>query len=164
MPDLEKLLDTAIELSDKGDKEKAVEIYLDILKHREDWGAVHYNLGLYHKYENNWEESFKYNNRAVELDPENESSQWNLGIAATMLNEWKTARQCWNFFGTKYEETANDPAGNIGITPIRINPNSDAEVVWAKRIDPARAIIENIPFPESDRRFGDMILFEVAPM
>lgn len=163
MPDLDKLLDSALAFSEKGEKEKSLEIYHNILQYREDWSIIHYNIGLYHKYEGNWKESFKYNQRAVEIDPESESGQWNLGIAATMLQEWKIARRCWNFFGMKYEDTDEDPAGDIGTTPIRINPDGKGEVVWAKRIDPARAIIENIPFPGSGHRYADMVLNDGAP-
>jgi hypothetical protein len=51
----------------------------------------------------------------------------------------------------------------IGITPIRINPYEEAEVVWCQRIDPARAVIDCVPLPQSDHRFGDMLLHDGAP-
>jgi len=81
-----------------------------------------------------------------------------------MLKEWKIARKCWNNFGITYEELDLDPAGNLGMAPIRINPDSDGEVIWARRIDPARAKIKSIPFPESNHRYEDLILNDGAPM
>ena len=51
---------------------------------------------------------------------------------------------------------------NLGSTPVRLCPNS--EVVWARRIDPARTIIESVPLPESKRRFNDLLLNDGAPI
>ena len=52
---------------------------------------------------------------------------------------------------------------DFGLTPIRINPDSKGEVVWARRIDPARAILTSIPLPESNHRHGDLVLHDGAP-
>jgi tetratricopeptide (TPR) repeat protein len=163
MQNLESLLDQAIEASDNGDKDEAIRIYEKILSEKEDWATVHYNLGLIYKYRNEWDKSYHHNKRAVELNPEMEAAQWNLGIAATMLKDWKLARQCWNIFGMKYEIIDEDTAGNIGDVSIRISPNENPETVWATRICPARAIIKNIPFPESERQFKDIVLNDGAP-
>jgi tetratricopeptide (TPR) repeat protein len=163
MQNLQTLLDQAVEASDQGDKDEAIRIYEKILSEKEDWATVHYNLGLIYKYTNDWNKSYYHNKRAAELDPKMEAAQWNLGIAATMLMDWKLARQCWNFFGMKYEIINEDTAGNVGETPIRISPNANAETVWATRICPARAIINNIPLPESEHRFKDMVLNDGAP-
>ena len=50
-----------------------------------------------------------------------------------------------------------------GFGPIRINPTGEAEVVWAHRIDPARAELASIPFPETGRRWRDVVLNDGAP-
>jgi hypothetical protein len=92
-----------------------------------------------------------------------EACKWNLGIAATMLKDWRLARQCWNSFGMNYEIIDEDTAGNIGETSIRISPNACAETVWAIRICPARALIKNIPLPDSEHRFKDVVLNDGAP-
>ena len=160
---LQILLDQAIEAADEGDDEKAIAIYEDILSQREDWSAPHFNLGLIYKYQCDWEKSYYHNNRAVELDTDHQGSRWNLGIAATMLGDWKVARQCWNVFGMNYEIIDEDTAGNLGISPIRINPDGEDETVWATRICPARAVINSIPLPESDHCFKDMVLNDGAP-
>ncbi len=161
--EVEKLLDEAIEAADQGDTEKAIALYEQILSHEEDWSTVHYNLGLIYKYRRAWEKSYYHNKRAVELNASDEASQWNLGIAATMLGQWRVARQCWNNFGMNYEINDEDTAGNIGIAPIRINPEDSAEIVWTTRICPARTEIYSIPFPSSDHWFGDIVLHDGAP-
>ena len=43
-----------------------------------------------------------------------------------------------------------------------INPNENAEVVWGFRLDPCRIRIMNIPLPESNRRYGDIVLADGA--
>lgn len=163
MDNLEILLEQAIEASNQGDKDRAIGIYQMLLSEKEDWSTVHYNLGLIYKYRNEWDKSYHHNKRAVELNPTEEASQWNLGIAATMLKDWKTARQCWNFFGMKYEIINEDTTGELGDVSIRISPRENPETVWATRICPARAIIKNIPLPESEHRFKDVVLNDGAP-
>jgi len=163
MKTLEALLDQAREASDNGNEDEAIRLYETILSQKEDWSKPHYNLGLIYKYRKEWGPSHRHNKRAVELNPNDEAATWNLGIAATMLNKWELARQCWNFFGMKYEIVEEETEGDIGKTPIRINPHGEGEIVWATRICPARAIILNIPYPESGHRYRDMVLNDGAP-
>ena len=160
----EQLLEQAGLLSDDGNKTEAIAIYEQVIQIAPGWSVPYYNLGLLYKYECEWEKSFHYNQKAVELAPDDESPWWNLGIAATALKKWRTARRAWNFFGLNYELTDDDPAGLISRSPVRLEPDGEAEVVWCRRIDPARAIIENIPLPVSGHRLGDMILNDGAPV
>jgi hypothetical protein len=51
---------------------------------------------------------------------------------------------------------------NFGSTPVRLNPDAGAEVVWAQRICPVRARINNVPWPESGFRHGDVVLHDGA--
>jgi hypothetical protein len=52
----------------------------------------------------------------------------------------------------------------LGPVPIRVNPDGEnAEVLWCRRIDPARAIVANVPLPESGRRLGDLLLHDGEP-
>jgi len=160
----EELLEQADTLSDDGKKAEAIAVYEQVIKTAPDWSVPYYNLGLLYKYECEWEKSCYYNQKAVELAPEDEAGWWNIGIAATALKEWRTARQAWNFFGLNYNLTDDDPAGFIARCPVRLDPDGEAEVVWCRRIDPARATIENIPLPVSGHRLGDMILNDGAPI
>jgi hypothetical protein len=46
---------------------------------------------------------------------------------------------------------------------VRLNPNGKSEVVWGRRLDPVRILVENVPLPESNRRCDDIILHDGAP-
>lgn len=46
---------------------------------------------------------------------------------------------------------------------VRLVPEGTAEVVWGKRIAPARICIMNVTLPDSDRLYGDIILNDGAP-
>ena len=52
-----------------------------------------YNRGLIAKFELRWADSLEFNRRATELDPGNMPGWWNLGIAATAVGDWETARR-----------------------------------------------------------------------
>ena len=54
------------------------------------------------------------------------------------------------------------PDFNWGRTPVRLDPDGEAEVVWARRIDPARAEIANVPLPSSRFRWRDIVLTDGA--
>ncbi|MCM0675061.1 hypothetical protein NCC78_10215 [Micromonospora phytophila] len=52
---------------------------------------------------------------------------------------------------------------DFGVTPVRVDPQGTAEVVWAERICPTRARVLNVPTPESGRRFGEIVVHDGAP-
>lgn len=160
----DKLLEKAGQLSDEGKKEEAIAAYLEVIAIAPDRSVPYYNLGLLYKYQCDWEKSFQYNQKATELSQEDEAAWWNLGIAATALKKWRIARAAWNFFELNYDLNDNEPTESIGRSPVRLDPDGEAEVVWCKRIDPARAIIENIPLATSGHRFGDIVLNDGAPV
>jgi hypothetical protein len=127
-----------------------------------------YDLGLAHKYLSHWRESADANLRALELGVfEPEPAWWNLGIAATGLRDWALARRAWRGFGIA-SEILPDGVGpievNWGPSPVRLLAGDDTrEVVWGRRIDPARIRIESIPFPQSGHRWHDIVLHDGAP-
>ena len=158
----EKLHQEGMALSDAGDDDGALQKYQQALALDEARPTTHYNIGLIHKYRNAWAESLRHNQRAVELDPQDEAANWNLAIAATALRDWKTARATWNRLGLPIEPGDTPIEGSFGITPVRLNPDEDGEVVWGDRIDPVRVRIHGIPFPGSGFRFGDVVLHDGA--
>jgi hypothetical protein len=145
-----------------GDVEGAVRLFERAIRHAPLWSVPWYNLGLTHKYACNWPESLRCNAEAVRLNPADEAAIWNLGIAATALGDWEEARRAWGLYGISVPEGRGPIEMNYGAVPIRINPNGDAEVVWARRIDPARAVLTSIPLPESGHRHGDLVLHDGA--
>ena len=155
----EILLQRAIELEEKNENQ-AIQIYHQIIKDEESWSIPYYNLGLIYKYKGQWDKSFEYNLKATELNKEDKAAWWNLGIASTALKKWEAARKAWNNFGLGLEEKEDEVRMDIGPTPIRLK---NGEVVWAERICPARAYIENIPLKDSGYRYNDLILNDGAP-
>lgn len=127
------------------------------------WAVPWFNQGLMAKFAHRWQESFRFTVRATELDPNFKPAWWNLGIAATAIGNWTVARSAWTQYGVTI------PAGDgplemaLGGIPIRIDPNGAPEVVWCERLDPARARIVSIPFPESRHACGDVLLTDGEP-
>ena len=153
----------ANELKDEGKIAEAIDHYLKAIEADPQWSPPWYNLGLLHKYQCDWEQSLRCNQKAAELDPEDEAAWWNLGIAATAIGNWNEARRAWRTYGIKIPDGDGPIEEDFGFTPIRLNPDCDGEVVWCDRIDPARAIIKNIPLPDSEHRYKDLVLHDGAP-
>ena len=126
------------------------------------WWVPCYNLGLVYKYGRQWELSLQQNQRAVELDASQVAAWWNLGIAATALDRWQVARLAWRAAGVSLPDGEGPIDYPCGVTPVRLNPETAGEVVWAERLDPARALIKSIPLPEAGFRHGDIVLNDGA--
>jgi hypothetical protein len=106
--------------------------------------------------------SLKYNRRANELAPDDEAARWNLAIAATALRQWDIAWLAWKQNGIELEGDGGPINMNFGITPVRLNPEGDGEVVWGTRIDPVRVRIDSIPYVDSGFKYGDIVLNDGA--
>lgn len=161
---VERLVEEALAHSEAGDDDAALEKYFKALEIDISNARVCYDIGLIYKYRGAWKESFKYNKRAHELDPEDQAACWNFGIAATALRDWRAARAAWSAYGIKLADGDGEIFGDYGVTPLRLNPADDAEVVWARRLCPARARIESLPYPESGVAFDDVVLHDGAPV
>jgi hypothetical protein len=157
-----ELHDQAQALEGKDD-DGALRLYHEALVLNSERPETLYNIGLIHKYRGEWAESMEYNRRSVELDPEDESSNWNLAIAATALCDWATARAAWRHLGIDVGDGDGPIEADFGQTPVRLNPEDRGEVVWGRRIDPVRVCIQNIPYPASGFRARDVVLHDGAP-
>ena len=151
-------------MSEAGDRAGALAKYRAALELDLDRPSTLYNVGLIYKYQSAWRESFRFNKRAYELRPDDEAAAWNLAIAATALRDWRTARSVWSSLGMKITPGDTPVEDDLGRTPVRLNSEDDAEVVWARRIDPVRARLTNIPFTDSGFRYGDLVLHDGAPV
>ncbi|MBI1879417.1 MAG: tetratricopeptide repeat protein [Chloroflexi bacterium] len=150
-------------LLDEGNYQEAEKLLLKATRAAPDSPVPWYNLGLVYKRQKRWAESLKCNQRATQLEPNDQAAWWNLGIAATGLGDWDEARRAWTAFGIRLPAGEGPIVMSLGPTPIRLNPMGNGEVVWCLRIDPARAIIKNIPLPASGHCFGDVLLHDGAP-
>ena len=146
-----------------GDKRRAEAAYKKAIQAAPFWSVPWYNLGLLYKHEHNWPESLRCNQKAAKLDPHDQPTWWNLGIAATALGDWAEARRAWRAYGIEVPDGEGEIRMQIGLTPMRINPKGTPEVVWCERIDPARALIRSVPLPQSDHRYGDILLNDGEP-
>jgi tetratricopeptide (TPR) repeat protein len=162
-PDLaEQLNADGMRFRDEGHVARAEAAYRAAMDADPTWSAPLYNLGLLFKYECRWAESLEFNRRATQLAPDDEAAWWNLGIAATAMADWPEARRAWEKCGIEVPAGTGAPEFHWGSTPVRLNPNGDAEVVWARRIDPARARILSVPLPTSPFRWNDIVLNDGA--
>jgi tetratricopeptide (TPR) repeat protein len=159
----EELNEQGRRLDGEGDTAGAEKAYREAMALEPEWSVPVFNLGLIYKYQGNWPASLECNRRAAELNPQDEGAWWNLGIAATALANWSEARRAWAACGLTVPEGAGAPDFGWGMTPVRLEPDGAAEVVWARRIDPARAEINSIPLPTSSYRFHDIVLNDGAP-
>jgi tetratricopeptide (TPR) repeat protein len=146
---------------DDGDQDGALEAYAQASAIHPYWATPWYNAGLIHKYRGDWAASLQANARAVQCEPGNEGALWNLGIAATALGDWATARRAWRQYGIGIPDGEGPIDYFVGLTPIRVHGEA-SEVVWADRIDPARAILRNVPTPACGHRYGDLVLHDGA--
>ena len=158
----EELNEQGRRLAEAGDVKGAHAAYTAARALDPTWSAPIYNLGLLYKYCREWKRSLEYNQLAVQLSPDDQASWWNLGIAATALADWGEARRAWEACGIKPPPGDGAPVFNFGLTPIRLDPEGEAEVVWARRLDPARAEITSIPLPSSRFRWRDVVLTDGA--
>lgn len=51
----------------------------------------------------------------------------------------------------------------LGSAAVRLSPEGEAEVVWGRRLDPARMEVLSIPLPSSGRRWGEVVLHDGVP-
>ena len=143
-----------------------------------------YHAALLSKALGRWAESLERNARALELFTPAEAGDfdgvnpaaWNLGIAATALGDWATARRAWATYGIRGLGRGFDPIDvDFGMSPVRLNPDrpslphqilpsaGSTEVVWCRRRSPAHAVIISVPLPGSGHRFHDVLLNDGEP-
>jgi hypothetical protein len=161
---LAKLLNDLGNLAEqKGRHSPAKLLYRSAIMVRPGWSSPWFNLGLQAKSQCDWESSLRFNERAATLASNDEASWWNLGIAATALRDWETAYRAWKGCGIELERGDDEVSMPPVTACVRLNPDKSGEVVWGTRIDPARIQINNVPLPDSKRRFRDILLNDGAP-
>jgi hypothetical protein len=147
----------------QGDRDRAGRAYRDAIRFEPSWEAPWFNLGLIHKEDRNWPEAVQCNLKAIELCADNPPAYWNLGIAATVVERWDLARMAWARYGVKLPAGEGPINGDFGLTPVRVNVDHRPEVVWCRRLDPARTLIESVPSPDCGRRWHDLLLNDGEP-
>ncbi|HFA51905.1 MAG TPA: hypothetical protein ENJ95_23050 [Bacteroidetes bacterium] len=161
--EIEELYRMAVEYDRRGDVYNAVKLCKLIVRKSPDWSAPYAYLSHIYKGRTEWKPTLHYSLKAIEYNPFNEGTWENMALAATALEDWKTARQAWNQLGFKFKNIDEELRLDLGLVPVRLLPNTQPEIVEATRIGPARAIIESIPQPSSGRRYKDLVLLDSKP-
>jgi hypothetical protein len=145
------------------------------------WAAGWFDLGLITKLRRDWAGSREANDQALTLGDgkPGDPAAWNLGIAATALGDWPTARRAWAAYGIELPPGEGPIRAELGLVPIRLNPEPrtagqrpllidgaehGTEVVWTQRISPAHAVVASVPLPGSGHRYGDVVLHDGEPV
>ncbi|WP_328473916.1 hypothetical protein OHA21_13790 [Actinoplanes sp. NBC_00393] len=125
-------------------------------------GELWFDAALAYKFAGNWPRAYATGRTAIGFVPRGrgEPAFWNLGIAATMLREWAVARDCWAGFGLDLPPGDGPIHEDLG--PVCIRLGDVGEVVWARRLCPARARVISVPF-DTSRRFGEVLVHDGAP-
>lgn len=146
----------ALDEGDLAAAERALRVAVDLRPaERASW----YNLALVHKFRRDWSKALEAGLRSVPA-PEGDPAWWNLGIAATALREWEIARRAWRSFGVELPAGEGEIEAELGVCLLRLSPQKSPETAWARRLDPARAVLLSVPTPESGRRWGDILLHD----
>lgn len=158
--ELESLFLQAVQYDRAGDVYNAVKLHKRLTRLAPDWSEPFACLSRIYKNRQEWRPAYYYAKKAAEINPFNETAWQNLGIAATAIGNWTTARQAWNHLGYHFEPGEQAIQSDLGVVPVCLNPATLPEIVWARRIDPARAVVLSVPQPRSGRRFGDVVLLD----
>ncbi len=123
-----------------------------------------YDAALAQKFLRNWPQAYRLGIHAAahatrgQQDP----AFWNLGIAATILRDWTTARDAWEGYGITLPPGDGPIEGNFGRACVRLDGDSGPEVVWVQRLCPTRARVINVPF-DTSRRYGEVVVHDGEP-
>jgi tetratricopeptide (TPR) repeat protein len=154
-PEIVELYEKALGYDERGDVYSAIKLYKKIVKLAPAWPPPFQRLGSIYKYRREWKPALHFFKKAVALDSGDRASWWDLGIAATALNKGRIARSVWSKFGQTPEAGWRPSA-----VSLRVAYEGQYEILWADAVDPARAIIQNIPNPASGRHFRDTVLID----
>jgi hypothetical protein len=127
-------------------------------------GKLWFDAALAYKFLRNWSKAYELGKQAAARAPRGEQDPafWNLGIAATVLRDWSTARDAWSGYGVELPDGDGEIFADLGMTCVRINTTTGQEVAWAQRLCPTRARVISVPFDPS-RRFGEVVLHDGVP-
>ncbi|MEO0340618.1 MAG: hypothetical protein AAF242_15590, partial [Bacteroidota bacterium] len=147
------LLASAEEYHQLGDVYHTVKVLKLLIKQAPEWIKPHLFLAKVYKSRKEWKAVAHYNKKAVALDPSQQEAWWDLSIAAFANGKGRQAKRIWNKFGWNQKPLE-------AVVAVQILHNGIYEVIWVKPYNPVCGRIISIPHPESDRAFGDFLLFD----
>jgi hypothetical protein len=164
---LEKLLEQARGAWHAQDWLRSAALYEQLATEASDdprIGEWWYDAALAQKFLRNWSEAHRLGIHAAATagrggqDP----AFWNLGISATILRDWATARDAWVGFGIALPPGDGPIEGDFGRACVRLSCDNGPEVVWVQRLCPTRARVINVPF-DTSRRYGEIVVHDGEP-
>ncbi len=171
-------LSTAARMHARQHDEVAEESYRRLVELDPKFSAYHYDLGLFYKTRGRFREGMLANQRAVDLtDEPKEAYEWNLGICATGAREGAIALEVWKRMNQKIEMGRFDlPEGGYPQCKIRLaerplaerTASNDSpgleETIWIQRLSPCHGIVRSVLYQDLGVDYGDVILFDGAPI
>lgn len=139
---------------------------------------AHYRQGLYFKTRGLFLQGMDANQKAIELtDEPSQACFWNLGICSTGAGDGERALEVWRGQGQKIEMGRFDlPEGSYPSCKVKLAkyplaerlPENDypdfEETIWIERLSPCHGIIRSVLFEDLGVDYGDVILFDGAPI
>lgn len=143
-----------------------------------DTGYHHYNLGLYCKARGLFDEGLRANQAAARLaDEPSDAVDWNLGICATGAGEGAIALELWKRRGQKMElGRFGLPDGGYPDCKVKLAQRPLAErdatqddpgleeTIWVERLSPCHGIVRSALYQRLGVDYGDVVLFDGAPI
>ena len=171
-------LSTAARMLARQHDEVAEQSYRRLVELDPEYGAYHYDLGLFFKTRGRFREGMLANQRARDLTEEpREAYEWNLGICATGAREGTIALEVWKRMNQKIEMGRFDlPEGGYPQCKIRLaerplaerTASNDSpgleETIWIQRLSPCHGIVRSVLYQDLGVDYGDVILFDGAPI
>jgi hypothetical protein len=143
-----------------------------------DTGYHHYNLGLYCKTRGLFHEGLRANQAAARLaDEPSDACDWNLGICATGAGEGAIALELWKRRGQKMKlGRFGLPDGGYPDCKVKLAQRPLAErdatqddpgleeTIWVERLSPCHVIVRSALYQRLGVDYGDVVLFDGAPI
>jgi hypothetical protein len=180
-PREERILDglgTAARMLARQRDEIAAKSYRRLTEINPGKSSDHYNLGLFLKTRGRFEEGMKANQIAARLVGEpKEAIEWNLGICATGAGNAAVALDVWKRIGHEIAiGRFGLPEGRYRHCKVKLAERPLAErtaetddpgleeTIWIERLSPCHGIIRSVLYDDLGVDYGDVILFDGAPV
>ena len=144
-----------------GDVYHTVKLCKRAIKLDPDYAPPYRLLGRVYHERQEWKPCLHYYQRYVALRPRARDAWPYIGLAATALRQWRTARTAWNHLGHDLPLTARPPQLAPEIVGVRCKHRGQREILWARRLDPVRAELLSLPQLPTSLNYGDTVLFDL---
>ena len=149
-----------IDLFHLGQSKEAIEMFNKSIELDPKDLDNYFNIAIIHKSQGKWAESIEYYNKMLEFDPENLDALKEIAFAATALKDWEMARSFWEKSGMEIEGDSGPINMDLGKVLLKLDSDQGPHILLGKKICPARAVIDSIPFPHTGLDLKDVVLYQ----